>query len=145
MKRLMIIALIILFITIMFGCTSCTTSPTPEFTNELVSSYSELLCQGDFIRMKYEGDNLIIYISYSEKLIMPIEEFPHTLSLLKGADVKNIFKRNGDVYYVTNGFLDDIRGYVISKDFVIDMTELGKLERILTPCKYHMYRFSSNY
>ena len=35
--------------------------------------------------------------------------------------------------------------FCISKDFVIDMTELGKLERILTPCQYHMYLFSSDY
>lgn len=96
--------------------------------------------------MRYEGDNLIIYDTFnSEKVVLPIKGFPRTLSLFSGANIKYIFKRNGDVYYVTNGLTDNICGYVISKDCVIDMTELVKLERILTPCQYYVYRFSSEY
>lgn len=143
---LKISSLILLFLTIMFAFVSCTVSTTSGLTNRLAASYSELVCQGDFARMRYEGNDLIIYYtSEDKKLVLPSEEYPQTLSLFRGDDIKYILKRNGDVYYVTDGLTDNIRGYIISEDLEIDMTELVKLERILTPCQYHVFHFSSEY
>ena len=120
--------------------------PAPEFFDRLAASYSELAGHGDNTLIRYRGNDLVVYRPLdNEQIVLPSEEYPQTISLFRDREILSLYKQNGDVYYVTFGLTDNVKGYIISEDFEIDMTDVVKLERILGPCKYEVFHFSSEY
>ncbi len=110
----------------------------------ITATYSELIQQDDFVSLRSKDELLLLQRTHSdEHIILSYDEFSNTAAVFHATGVEYIMKRGNDVYFVTEGLLDNVSGYVLSEDLLIDMTEIMKIERVLVPCPYKIFYFST--
>lgn len=110
----------------------------------ITASYSELVQQDDFISLRSKDELLLLQRThFDEHIILSCDEFPNTAAVFHETSIKYIFKRENAIFFVTEGLLDNTKGYVLSDDQLIDMAEIMKIERVLVPCQYKVFYFST--
>lgn len=145
--RLSYVLIGLLVVTLIFTCCFVvyeSRNINSDMREAMAVAYNELILQDDFSYLYYQEENLLIQWKHTDvDVVVKADDFPRTTALFSGHRIQYIYKLADDIYFITKGWLDNIKGYVLSEDFSVNMSEIVTLERILDPCQYKLFSFSS--
>ena len=108
--------------------------------SRLSAASAELESHPDFSHAHAENGSLVLtYADASVELL----SLSGSLDVFR-SDVHYAWKSGGDVYFITGGAVDDVWGYVLTRDRTLSLGEIKTLEATAyTPPGYRCYAFST--
>jgi hypothetical protein len=125
----MIIVLTILIVTCLLGAACWLSRLETKQIDMIYAMYDELKELPDFDALLYK-DGVLFAVDYDKDMRMPLSGLTNCMIAMSDRRIiKGVMKIDDDIFFTTQGFVDNYIGFVLSEDTLVDMNTLSSLQR----------------